>query len=131
MSSKLKWFHRVRLNRFADKLAGEGAYARIGPVPPHKFDMRYMYQEKQGGRSIVREDFDPHHCNTTACALGWALTDPWFLKHVFKDRTNSITAEWGLHLRTYKTLFYNHAYTQGRGVSPQIVAACLRRVAAS
>lgn len=121
---KLKWYHRVRLIRLADKLEGKGPYAAVGPVPAHKFDMRYIAQAHQGGEKIDDSLFDPDHCNTAACALGWAKSDPWFKK--------GERGCFGLDFMQHSYLFSAHWYHDygGRLVSSAVVAARLREVAA-
>lgn len=120
-----KWYHRVRLIRLADKLEGKGPYAAVGPVPPHKFDMRYIAQKHQGGREINHVSFDPEHCNTAACAIGWAKSDPWFKKDA--------RLSFGLNFPEHLYLFESSKYTNegGRLVPASVVAARLREIAAS
>ena len=65
----LKRHHRERLLRLADKLEGKGPYADVGPVPVKKFDI-----------SDTLEGNDPNDCGFSACAVGWAIIDPWFKK---------------------------------------------------
>ena len=72
--------HKKALLRLADKLLGEGAYKKIGPVPKHKFWMSYWFATKKGGTGVSQYSFDPIKCKTSACAVGWAMSDPWFKK---------------------------------------------------
>lgn len=123
----MKWFHRKRLERLADKLVGEGAYAKIGPVPAHKFDMQHLFVGIQGGEPIVRTDFNPIECNTAACALGWADSDSWFIR---KGSLHDLPSEfWGLYPSHFQNLFMANSYDDGRWVEASVVAARLRKAA--
>lgn len=120
---KLKWYHRVRLIRLADKLEGKGPYAAVGPVPAHKFDMLNVAQEHRGGLGISTDKFNPKKCKTAACALGWAFSDRWF------QRTG---LDFGVDNETWQYLFQAYSYIDqgGRLVAPAVVATRLREVAA-
>jgi len=116
-----------RLIRLADKLEGVGPYQEIGPVPKNKFDMQYLGSEKRGGGSISFTDFNPKECQTAACALGWADSDPWFVKEgIEKD---SCWDFWGVTTGEYDRFFFAESYPGGRLVSREVVAARLREVA--
>ncbi len=123
----MKWFHKVRLERLADKLTGEGAYAKVGPVPAHKFDMEYIFAKSRGGKSIKSKQFNPKKCNTAACALGWAANDPWFLRKGTLDEFNP--KFWGTTGSQYCELFMAGSYDDGRRVKAHVVAARLRKAA--
>jgi len=114
-----------RLIRLADKLEGVGPYKEVGPVPDKKFDMKYLWSKKKGGGIILLKDFNPSECNTAACALGWAATDPWF-----EENGSYYTgAYWGISLAQYSRLFCAESYLEGRRVTQKKVAARIRRVA--
>lgn len=117
---KLKWYHRKRLIRLADKLEGKGPYAAVGPVPARKFDMQHLAQEFKGGDSIDEDEFKPHECKTAACALGWAGSDPWFNRRMDFGTGRALSAY----------LFHAYNYKAGRNVRASTVAARLREVAA-
>ena len=121
---KLERRYRNRLNRLADKLEGKGAYEEIGPVPAHKFDMANVWSECKGGGHIEQEDFNPRRCNTAACGIGWAVSDPWFRKRGLRDDNPFF---WGPV--NYFGLFLASNYDEGRHVKASVVAACLRRAA--
>lgn len=113
----MKWFHRKRLIRLADKLEGKGPYAAVGPVPPHKFDMRYLYTAFRGCSDVMPSQyFNPRKCKTAACALGWARIDPWFF---------------GLNSDQFEHLFAASSYgvERGRFAKAPKVAARLRETA--
>lgn len=129
MPHKLKWFHCSRLIRLADKLEGKGPYAKIGPVPPHKFDMQYLFADKKGGDCIGQSAFDPHQCNTAACALGWAKSDPWFINIGLGSTANFFGMDQDISNFNYLFMAYN--YPAERYVNTSIVAARIRRLAAS
>ena len=86
---------KERLNRLADKLEGVGAYKEVGPVPKHKFDMKYLYCVRQGGDYTNLAHFNPDECKTAACALGWAEVDPWFVKEGISDCSSA--EFWGIN----------------------------------
>lgn len=75
----MQQFHKNRLLRLADKLTGEGVYRVAGPVPAHKFDMADWFSRYRGSAEVIGlDDFNPRKCKTAACAVGWAISDPWF-----------------------------------------------------
>lgn len=123
----MKWFHRRRLEHLADKLVGEGPYVKIGPVPAHKFDMQYVFARERGAESINQAAFNPRKCNTAACALGWAVSDPWFFKKGTLDYMGPDF--WGLSSIQYYTIFIFSSYDNGRFVEAGVVAERLREAA--
>ena len=96
----MKWFHKARLNRLADKLEGKGPYIKAGPIPREKFDMEYLFSARP-------------------CALGWMLSDPWF-----NDR-----CDLGVTEAQYRRIFLATSYRAQRNVHPRVVAKRLRVVA--
>ena len=131
----MKWFHRRRLIRLADKLEGKGPYTAAGPVPEHKFDMRWLFTKRRGGGESNRDGFNPLECKTAACALGWGLSDPWFVKRglarhnidSFLGFATGFFVDEELFNRLFEARFYgSHG---GRRVHPSIVAARLRQAA--
>lgn len=125
----MKWFHRRRLIRLADKLEGKGPYTDAGPVPEHKFDMLFLFTQMRNGHSIKRQDFNPRQCETAACAIGWGETDPWFVSKGLRDAL--WTNFFGIS-NTYAGELFNASYYRrhgGRHVHPSVVAARLRQAA--
>src|SRR5687767_14355109 len=84
----------VALLRLADKLEGKGPYEEVGPIPTKQFNM-YIFvdmvnlkkeQFNETVKSIVVAPNLP--CGTSACAAGWAGSDPWFRKRGFYTTAN-------------------------------------------
>ena len=131
----MKWFHRVRLNRLADKLEGRGAYKKVGPVPVKKFDMMNLFSEfRWRGKEINKNEFDPEQCKTAACALGWASVDPWFMERDidgYRNASADRSTFFGLTDAQFGHLFYADHYRGlgGRRVKPSAVAGRLRKAA--
>ncbi|MBY0561490.1 hypothetical protein [Hyphomicrobium sp.] len=84
-----------RLLRVAEKLHGTGPYADAGPIPHRKFDLsqwgtyrgRYEHPLLPVAQFIARLNDAETDCGTTACACGWAMTDPWFNERGLTIRT--------------------------------------------
>lgn len=58
-------------------------------VPKEKFNLRNWLTDCIGETILVNpetspSEFDPHECNTVACAVGWAMFHPPFNKEGFK-----------------------------------------------
>jgi hypothetical protein len=101
--------HKERLLRLADKLEGKGAYEKDGPVPEHKFDIDNW---------VTGPGYTPLDCGTAGCAIGWALTEPWFNEEGLNldgdstapvygglDGWNAVQAFFGLHSGDAQGLF--------------------------
>lgn len=60
---------KIKLDMLADKLVGEGAYKSVGPISPKKFDIT----------DLIKDDkFKPEDDSFCACAMGYAIYDPYF-----------------------------------------------------
>ncbi len=81
---KLTKIHQTRLLRIANKLLGEGPYAKVGPVPKRKFNLRKFFMGT----------INPDECGFVACAVGHAATDPWFNRQGLSTETMSSGLFW-------------------------------------
>jgi len=88
--------NKVALLRLADKLEGIGPYAKIGPIPRKRFNMRHWGVPEQfvkvtiDGRT-VEVGVSDFPCGTAACAAGWAGSDKWFRKRGLYTGENRMT----------------------------------------
>jgi len=80
--------NKIALLRLADKLEGKGPYIKDGPIKKSRFRMDtwietsnvQMQFNKNLGKDVVLPNLT---CGTSACAAGWAGSDPWFRKRGF------------------------------------------------
>jgi len=124
----MRSYHRDRLLRLADKLDGSGPYEEVGPIPYRKFYMNSWFAGEQGGYEINQEDFNPHKCNTAACAVGWAYSDSWFRKRKLRsplecDIHGGHEQFWGMTDETFDRIFGSRQ----RLVKPQTIAKEIRK----
>jgi len=80
-----------RLLRLADKLLGEGAYARVGPVQVEEFDLMQWFAIDFACTTLNNFLAAPVGCGTTACTIGHAVADEWFSSRGLETHWDSIT----------------------------------------
>jgi len=90
--------NKEALLRLADKLEGVGPYKNKGPVPIHRFNMNWWCEDElveskakynEKAKAVVAGL--NLSCGSSACAAGWAGSDPWFRDRGFYTTLNGVT----------------------------------------